>query len=171
MVPILRSRLLRLLLGLTPTILTLLLVVVSAVPLGLPYFASISPLMAMMSVYYWSIYRADLMPAPAVFLIGLAQDLVSGGPLGLMALVLLLVHGLCVSQRRVFLSKPFLVGWWGFMFVAAGAVTIAWVLACLYYLSWFDPRPVAAQLVLTVALYPPLTWLFSRTETRLLRSN
>ena len=171
MVPTLRSRLLRLLLGLTPTVLTLLLVVVSAVPLGLPYFASISPLMAMMSVYYWSIYRADLMPAPAVFLIGLAQDLVSGGPLGLMALVLLLVHGLCVSQRRVFLSKPFLVGWWGFMFVAAGAVTVAWVLACLYYLSWFDPRPVAAQLVLTVALYPPLTWLFSRTETRLLRSN
>jgi rod shape-determining protein MreD len=171
MMPSWQSRALRLLLGLTPTVLSLLLVVISAVPLGLPYLSNISPLLAMMSVYYWSIYRADLMPAPAAFLIGLVQDLVGGGPLGLMALVLLLVHGLCVSQRRVFLSKPFLVGWWGFMFVAAGAAVVAWTLACLYFVSWFDPRPVAAQLVLTVALYPPLTWLFSRTETRLLRAN
>ena len=58
-----------------------------------------------------------------------------------------------------------------FMFFAAGSLTVAWVLPCLYYLSLFYPLPVAAQLVLTVALYPPLTWLFSRTETRLLRSN
>jgi rod shape-determining protein MreD len=171
MMPSFRARALHLLLALAPTALTLVLVLLSAVPLGLPYYSNVAPLLAVTSVYYWSIYRANLMPAPAVFLIGLMQDMIGGGPFGLMALVLVVVHGICVSQRRVFLSKPFLVGWWGFVFVAAGASVVAWVVASVYFLAWFDPRPIAAQLLLTVALYPPLTWLLSRTEAQLLRAS
>jgi rod shape-determining protein MreD len=171
MMPSLRTRTLRLLLALAPTALTLVLVLLSAVPLGLPYYSTVAPLLAVMSVYYWSIYRANLMPAPAVFLIGLTQDMIGGGPFGLMALVLVIVHGICVSQRRVFLSKPFLVGWWGFVFVAAGASVVAWAVASIYFFAWFDPRPAMGQFVLTVALYPPLTWLLSRTEAQLLRAS
>ncbi|HYL32283.1 MAG TPA: rod shape-determining protein MreD [Stellaceae bacterium] len=169
MTPTLSQRIERLFWALTPTLMTLLLLLVVAVPLGLPHFSSIAPLVSVMSVYYWSIFRPEVMPAPAAFLIGLAEDVLSGGPIGLMSLVLLLVQGFCVSQRRVLLSRPFLVGWWGFSFVAAGASLATWVMACLYYLAWFDPRTAAAQFLLTVTLYPLATWLFSRTEARLLR--
>ena len=164
-----QGRLFQLLRGMTPVLLTLFLVLVNAVPSGLPHFSPLTPTLAMMAVYYWSIFRPELMPASAVFGIGLLQDVISGGPIGLMALVLVLIHGICVSQRRVFLSKSFMVGWWGFMMVAAGTTLIGYIAACLYYGTLFNPLPVLAQSGLTVALYPPFNWLFVRAEQRLLR--
>ena len=108
------------------------------------------------------------MPAWAVFLLGLLQDLLGGGPVGLMALVLVLVRGICLSQRRVFVSKSFLVGWWGFAMVALGAALLLWLVSCLFYFSLFRPAPVLIELGLTIAVYPPLIWLFTRAEQRLL---
>ncbi len=145
-----------------PGLLLLLCIFVAALPLGLPYLADVTPFLSLMAVYYWSIYRPDLLPMWAVFLAGLVQDVVSGGPLGLMALVLLLVHGVGVSQRRVFLGKSFPVEWWGFGLVTLGAGVFAWIGASLYYTALVDVRTVGVQALLTVAIYPLVTRIFSR---------
>src|SRR3546814_14355387 len=75
-----------------------------------------------MAVFYWSIFRADLMTMLGAFLIGLFLDLLSGGPLGLNAATLLLIHELGVSQRRVFLGSSFLVNWTAFALVAGAEI-------------------------------------------------
>jgi rod shape-determining protein MreD len=75
-----------------PFVLSLLLVVASVLPLQLPDFGRVAPNLAVMATFYWAIYRPDLFPAPAAFALGLWLDLLTGTPIGINALVLLLVH-------------------------------------------------------------------------------
>ncbi len=156
--------------GLAPLVLTLVLVLVSVVPLRLPGFAPVTPVVTLIAVYHWSIYRPDLLPLVATFLVGLAQDALGGTPLGLSSLVLLAVQAVVVSQRRVFHGKTFLVEWWGFMLVAPGAMLLTWLLASLYYGTLVAPRPLGFQLLLTIAVYPALVWIFGRVQQHLLRT-
>ncbi|WP_374634507.1 rod shape-determining protein MreD [Ferrovibrio sp.] len=155
--------------GLLPVLSCLVLAIIGTAPLELPHFGPVGPVLALMAVFYWSIFRADLMTMLGAFSIGLVVDLLSGGPIGLHAVLLLLTHALAVSQRRVFLGSSFLVNWWGYGMVALGAAFVSWSVACL--LNWYlhDPRPLLAQLGLSLGLYPLVYWLLSRLERRLLR--
>lgn len=155
--------------GLVPALSSFALVTVGVLPMGLPHFSSICPALALMAVFYWSIFRADLMSMLSAFAIGLGVDLLTGGPLGLQAVILLLAHGLAVSQRRVFLGTSFLVNWWGYGIVALGAGLFAWLVASLVHWTLHDLRPVLAQLGLSLGLYPLVYWLLSRLEQRWLR--
>ena len=138
----------------TPALLTLILIGLGVVPLRLPEFAVIVPSFALMSVYFWTLYRADLMPAPVVFGLGVFQDVVSGGPLGVGAFVLLATHGAVLTQRRVLMRRPFAIGWFGFVGVALGAFTLNWLIMTVLSLTLFDPLAAGMQYVMTVALYP-----------------
>lgn len=138
----------------TPALLTLVLIVLGVVPLRLPEFAVIVPSFALMSVYFWTLYRADLMPAPVVFGLGLFQDVLSGGPLGVGAFVLLATYGAVLNQRRVLMRRTFAIGWFGFVGVALGAFTLNWLIMTALSLTLFDPLAAGMQYVMTVALYP-----------------
>ena len=153
----------------TPLMLTLVLVFVGMVPLGVPHFGPIAPAFALIAVYYWSIYRPEHLPAGAVFLIGLVQGALNGEPFGLTAVVLLIVYGVGVSQRRVFMGKSVLVEWWGFLLVGSGAIAVSWILACLYFEIFIDPRPAMIQALISVGAYPCVAWLFVRAQRRLMK--
>ena len=89
-----------------PFAITVFLVVAGAVLVPVPHYAAVAPAAALMAVYYWTVYRGDLMPAGAIFVIGLLQDNLDGTPLGLSALVLLLGYALVRSQRRFLIARP-----------------------------------------------------------------
>ena len=163
------GRVKRALSALAPALVTLALVLATQLPYGIPHFAQVTPFFALMAVFYWSIYRPEKLPPPAVFAIGVVQDMLGGGPIGMIALMLLGVYGVGVSQRRFFLGKSFLVEWCGFVVIGAGAVAAAWFVASLYYATLLDPRPLIVQALLTVALYPCMTWLFVRVQRRFMR--
>ena len=76
---------------LTPFAITMLLVVLTQVPTRIPMFAEVAPVLALMSIYHWTVYRPELLPLYAVFFIGLVQDSLSGTPLGVHVLVFMLV--------------------------------------------------------------------------------
>lgn len=156
--------------ALVPPFVTLVIVLLSQLPYGAPYLPEVTPALSLIAVYYWSIYRPELLPAYAVFLIGLVQDILSGTPLGITALVLLVVHAIVSAQRRVFLGKTFLVEWWGFLLVAGGALAATWLIASLFFVALLPPGPVVVQLLLTVALYPPFMWVLSRIQRVLVRT-
>ena len=160
MKPGLWQRLDRLARNLTPFGLAVALVVVGQVPLHLPGFALVVPLMPLIAVYHWGLYRPDLMTPPAVFLVGLLQDLLSGAPVGLHALVMLTVYGVLVTQRRYFFGKAFAIVWLGFAVVGAGALIQAWVLGSAFHVALLDPAPFAVQFLTTLFVYPFLGGLF-----------
>lgn len=69
------DRLLRSARRLLPALLGLFLILFSLVPVGAPNLSGIMPLFSVMAIYYWSIYRPDLMPGWAAFSLGLLQDI------------------------------------------------------------------------------------------------
>lgn len=155
---------------LTPFALTLVLVVVSVVPLHIPGFARVAPLLPLIAVYHWAIYRPALLPAFAVFVIGLLQDTLTGMPIGVNALVFLGVYGVVLSQRRFFAGKSFAVVWLGFAVVAAGAALSSWILVSVYYVTLVAPRPVLFQYLMTLGVFPLLVWVFLRWQRAFLES-
>ena len=83
-----------------PFALTLTLLLASLVPVPLPAYSSVTPSFMVMAIYFWSLHRPDLMPPSAVFAIGLLQDLLTGGILGVSSIVLLALSFATGSQRR-----------------------------------------------------------------------
>jgi len=152
-----------------PIAITLLLAMAAAVPLHIPGSSVLIPAVTLVSVYYWTIFRPDLMPAPAVFAIGLFQDVLSGTPLGVNALVLLLVFAVVLGQRRFFLGKSFLVMWWGFVLIVAGALACTWMILSSLERAIINPLPAVFQGTVTLALFPILTRIFIRSQQALLR--
>ncbi|HUA51241.1 MAG TPA: rod shape-determining protein MreD [Candidatus Sulfotelmatobacter sp.] len=152
----------------TPFVITLFLALVPVLPLHLPHETDLVPAFTLMSVFYWTVYRPDLMPASAVFAIGVIQDFAAGAPLGVTSLILLGTHGVVLGQRRLFVGKPFAMAWAGFALVDAAAAAVSWSFASLLA---GEPLAVAAsllQFVVTLAVFPILAWFFVRTHRRVL---
>jgi len=155
--------------ALVPLLSSLLLAVLGLAPMGMPYAPPVASALALMAVFYWSIFRADLMSMAGALLVGVTVDMLSGGPFGVNALILLLTHELGVSQRRVFLGSSFLVNWWAFSMTALGAGIIAWSISSLLYWHFFPPQPILAGIGLSLLIYPAIYWLLNRLERRWLR--
>jgi len=154
--------------SLTPFLLTLVLVVLGQVPLHIPGFAEIAPILPLMAVYHWTIYRPDLLPASAVFFAGLLQDALSGMPFGVNAAVFVSVHMAVMSQQVFFQGKSFLIIWLGFSMVAAGAVTMIWALNAMVFAAFSSVEAAFIQYLVTVGMFPLLAVLLVRWQRTIL---
>src|SRR5260221_3704271 len=125
----------------TPFVITLLLALMPMLPLHLPHETDLVPAFTLMAVFYWTVYRPDLMPASAVFAIGIIQDFAARAPLGVTSLVLLCTHGVVLGQRRLVVGKPFALAWAGFLLTDAGATAVSWAFASLLARQPLAPRP------------------------------
>lgn len=153
----------------TPFAMTTLLLLVGAVPLHLPGYGTIAPSLGLMAVYYWAIHRPDLLRPGFAFVLGVLQDLLSGAPLGMTALVYVLVHRVVLIQRRVFLATTFPMLWLGFALIALAAAVVRWAGHCLLDMVLAPPGPVFVQALLTVTLFPVFGWLFIRVHRAFLQ--
>jgi rod shape-determining protein MreD len=153
-----------------PFAFTLLLVMAGMVPLRVPELSPIIPSFALIATFYWSIYRPDLMPGWAVFLLGVVQDLLTGGPVGVTSVMLLIVCVAVGLQRRTLATGSFVLVWAIFLPVAAMALAFAWLLHGLALGVLLDVRPVAFQYLTTIGAYPCCAWLFAQAQRGLLRS-
>ena len=104
------------------------------------------------------------MPIWAAFLIGLFQDLLSGAPLGVGAMVMVIVHALVALQRSFFSGASFILIWMTFIWVALGAHLVMWFLSCLVMDVVLDVKPAIFQFLATAAVYPCLGWLFAQAQ-------
>lgn len=143
---------------LTPFLLTMFSVLITVLPTQLPGIGMAGPVWPLMAVFYWGLYRPDLMPAAAVFVVGIMLDALSGAPIGAGALAFLLVHGVVVAQRRFFNGKPFAVVWLGFALIAGGAFAAGWVFACVWHGTIIESRVLTFQYLLTIGFFPLLSW-------------
>jgi rod shape-determining protein MreD len=143
-----------------PSLVVFMLVLLSVVPLRIPYYAPVAPLLPIVAVYYWTIHRGDLMPAWVIFLLGLLYGILVGAPLGIHAVVFLACSALVAGQRRSLVGKSFLVLWWGFALVIAVGTAVEWLLFSAWFWQGMPVRPAVYRALLTLALFPPITWVF-----------
>lgn len=155
--------------ALSPFAITFLLVLFMAVPQRSPTVAPVMPALTMAAVYYWTVFRPDLMPLGAIFLIGLFEDLLLAAPLGLGTMTLLLVYLIVASQRRFFAVASFVMLWLAFSLIAAVVLLANWLLASLLLDGFMPIGPVILKYFTTIAVYPCLAWLFGRAQQAFLR--
>ncbi len=139
--------------GLTPFALTVLLVIFGMVPLGVSGFGPVMPDLGII----------------AVFLVGLLQDLLGGGALGVGVFVLLVVYAALAGQRRYLAQANFLLVWLAFVPVAAGAFVVTWLFNGLIADALLAPGPAISQYLSTMVFYPVIAWLFLQAQRAFLR--
>ncbi|MBK1663366.1 rod shape-determining protein MreD [Rhodospirillum rubrum] len=154
---------------LVPVGLTLILLMMSVAPSRLPGFVHIAPMIALISIYYWAVCRPEVMGYGSAFVLGLVEDSLTGAPLGVGALVLLLTQAVVATQYKFFLNKPFLVTWWAFALVAGVAAVVKWLAVSAIYGTFVDGTALVFSTLFTVAVYPPFAWLFGRVHHMLFR--
>lgn len=140
----------------------------SPLPLPLPGSMALSPALALMVTYHWTLYRPELLPAPALFAVGMLEDLLSGGLPGVTALMLVLCREAVRCQRRRFVDRPFGFLWSGFAVVAGTAMAFAWGVCALCDLALLDIRDTLFRAVLTVALFPAASFVLGRAQRALM---
>lgn len=111
------------------------------------------PLLVLMPVYYWAIVRPDLMSPFWIFVLGVLQDLFSGGPPGVWAASFLAVYALIDNQRDMLAGLSGIGAIIGFAVSALLACACAYFIVAIYY--WHLPplAPVMAELAMTVFVY------------------
>ena len=155
-------RLLASLVMLVPPFVGLLCVLIGVAPSGINGIDAAGPALTLMLVYFWTIFQPNLLPPPAVFIIGLLQDTLSGAPIGLGTLVLLGVQQFVAHERRVFTARTFGIAWFGFGMVAVAATAIGWLLGTIHAGQMLMIRPFVMQVLFSVTLYPLVSWVFGQ---------
>ncbi len=153
--------------GAFPTASTALLLILAAAPTMVP---AAVPAVALPCVFFWSVFRPAALPPPAVFGLGLLQDLLTMAPVGAGVFVLLVAHGLAARWRPFLARRSFLAVWLVYCGFAIGAAGLGWVLQAL--LGWRLPPlpPGLAQVGLTAGLYPCLAYLLTRAHEAMRRA-
>jgi rod shape-determining protein MreD len=155
---------------LLPVATTFVAAILSIEPVYIPGYASLTPAFTLMTVYHWTIYRPDLLPPLAIFLIGIVLDLLSGAPPGVTALFLLLARALVLRHRRSFINRGFPFVWGGFTLLTGAGMLGLWILHCLLSWEWLEFRGSTFRAVLTISLFPVASFLLGRTQRALMEA-
>jgi rod shape-determining protein MreD len=138
-------------------------VMITNLPISLFGGWVLSPMYALMPIYYWCLVRPDLMTPVWAFLIGLAHDLLSGGPIGLWAAAYVATYAVIDWQRDGFAG---LSGWGailGFATATLVACTMHYVITSFY--NWQvmavgdSVQVFAVTAILYAVVLPLLGWL------------
>ena len=154
--------------ALTPTALGLVGVLLLALPLRLFEGTIPTPLIPLMVIFFWSLYSADYMPSVSTFAIGLLQDILLGGALGVWTTAYLLTQYMILTQRSYFLGREQHVVWMGFLVAAFVAGLIVWLGASVYARAFMPLGPMVWQVLVTFAFYPVLAVAFSSLHERVI---
>ena len=145
-----------------PVASAVLLTILVNIPLSLAYGLFPAPMLALAAIYFWSLVRPDLMPPAAVLIIGLLEDLLSGGPPGLWAAGFMAAYTLADRQRDLLAGLSGAAALIGFAAASLLAAMTAYFLTWVVYHRWPALAPLLLACVVTVAVYPllalPLSW-------------
>jgi rod shape-determining protein MreD len=149
---------------LVPTLTVAVAILLTVLPYGLSRGIFATPAFAFVPLFFWATYKPDLLPIPVVFLMGLGQDLATGGPLGLWAVVFLITYSITLWQSEQIEGQAFRVQWLGFAAATAVGLLSGWFLASVYFSKFLLPLPVLMQAVATTLVFPLVAWLFVYLE-------
>jgi len=153
----------RLFASILPALLAVMLVILANTPVSFTGGLLPAPVLALAAVYFWVLVRPDLMPPFAVLVIGLLEDLLSGGPPGLWAAGFLAAYTLTDRQRETFAGLTGAGVFVGFAGAVLLAAATAYGLAALVYLRLPPLPPLLLESVSTLVFYPlvaiPMGWV------------
>jgi len=126
-----------------------------------------TPLFGLMPVYFWGLLRPDLMTPWAAFLVGISEDLLSGGPPGIWAASFVACYVFVDRQRDSIAGLASFGAILGFAAATMVAVGTAFALVSVYYWRLPPVAPVIAALAVNVLWYIPAVALMNKAQHHL----
>jgi len=147
-----------------PTVVSLLGLLIYIAPFHLLGMVIPMPLFPLMAIFFWAMARSKMMPPIAVFAIGLIQDLLTGGPLGLWSFSYLFAYAIMTTQSDAFAGRGDRMLWAGF-----GVMVVLTLLAAAFAgvvaMGWnVDGVHLLAQGVTTFLVYPLVGRFYGRLQ-------
>jgi rod shape-determining protein MreD len=150
---------------LMPCFATIVLLLVAGLRIAIVGPNGIMPDLPLISVYYWWIFLPGALPYWFLFLIGLAEDTLSGLPLGVTSLVNMSFVFLLTAERHVFGKMLFGSVWIGFVLLSLIAFALQWLLVSLVTVTAQPAGGALFQWGVTCCAYPVMHWLLGRLQS------
>ena len=126
-----------------------------------------TPLLSLMVVYFWCLVRPDLMSPGWAFLIGLTEDILSGGPPGVWAASYVATYAVIDRQRDAFAGLSGLGAILGFATAALVACGSAYIVMDFYHWRLLPIAPVVSEFAMTAVCYVPAVYLLGAAHRHL----
>jgi len=153
----------------SPFLLAVFFILLVRIPIGTGVSSNMIPMVGLMYVFYWTINRRRVVPVWSIFFLGLFEDLVVGGPIGLLPILLVVVQGGLNNQRRFFVNRSFVISWMGFSIICIGISVIYWFLEAFHFGGFLSPQPLMFKAVSTMIFYPIFGWVFGQYDRVVVR--
>lgn len=127
------------------------------------------PEMGLMGVFFWAASGAGMFSYLAAFILGFAQDLLMGLPLGITALGFIVAVYVAHRWRVRPGSDHFARHWLGFALCASIVVLLTWAGVMMFYSAVLPALTPLLECLTTVALYPLLYRVLRRIRVLALR--
>lgn len=138
-----------------------------AAPLRLPEGQTLPvPFFPLIVLFIWSVRHPTFVPPWLIFMTGLLQDLLTGGPLGLWALSYLVAFTIARLRSTEPSAREFILLVARFSVLTVIATIIAWTAGSLSIGQPADPTGLGTEAVITLIVFPALCWLFARRRER-----
>jgi rod shape-determining protein MreD len=125
-----------------------------------------APLLALTAVYFWALVRPDLMPPFVVLVVGLLEDLLSGGPPGVWATGFIAAYALVDRQRDNLAGLAGVAAVFGFAAAMLLAAAATFILTWIMYLRAPPLAPLLLASMVTVLFYPPIAMILGWMHRR-----
>lgn len=152
--------------SIAPGVFTLFLIMVVRVPLDDSDAGMYLPIFSLAFTYYFRLHFPRSGRLWFIFLLGLLEDYLAGGYLGMTPLILLLVSALFERQRKIFLQGTFLTEIIIFTFFTGGISVVYWALTSLVEAEFLRILPFLVQGLMTALAYPVYVFLIGRLSKR-----
>ena len=108
----------------------------------------------MITVYFWAVYRPNVLPPLLVFILGLMADVITGMPIGVGAIILVLLNWAISSQRAFITAQSFAMTWLVFGIVYVGIVVMQWLIFGLIQFQWSPINHITPQFIAGIIAFP-----------------
>ena len=125
------------------------------------------PLLGFIPVYFWCLVRPDLMTPAAAFVIGVLQDVMSGGPPGIWTLSFVVAYAVIQRQRDAFAGLGGVAAVLGFATATLIVCACAYFITAVYFWHLAPLGPIVGELAITVLFYVPGAFIIGSLHRRL----
>lgn len=153
--------------GLLPMVLAFVAAIIMLLPIGTSVDSNYMPNLAIVSVFYWALYRPLQMPSGGAVLIGFFLDLWLDVPLGLNALLMVLVRVFILSQLRYLRGRSTFVHWFIFGGLVFALYGIAWVITSIISGVFIPLEPIIKQILMTIIAFPVVAFIFHQIRKKM----
>ncbi len=152
--------------SLIPAFIAYLLVFLGGINFQLHAIHMIMPLFAVITVFYWQVYKPEYLQKITVFFLGIFQDILYSTVLGSSSLLLLLlVFGIRKYSGNL-PNQPFWFCWVVFAAVCSVYVFCQWGLYSFLFKQIITNPAILYQLGITILLYPLFHKIFSNLSVK-----